>query len=213
MAGGGYASGKHALAISDRSGMAFPYSEMVREWNGALVHYSEFEAKQPQLDPKPVGSDPQALFNPRPQPASKASLILLNSNPFTSVIYSGTTYVNVYSEDHQRAAGDIVRFRGPPEVITSGPGGDSADTPNLQQFANIPTFDNVSDLNNTNGFTIALGQIDSSGTVTGATTSDALTDPINYFYITSTSSATSGGVSGGGDNCSAGPVTLEVVNG
>jgi len=77
MAGGGYASGKHALAISDRSGMAFPYSEMVREWNGALVHYSEFEAKQPQLEPKPVGSDPQALFNPRPQPASKASLILL----------------------------------------------------------------------------------------------------------------------------------------
>jgi len=213
MAGGGYASGKHALAISDRSGMAFPYSEMVREWNGALVHYSEFESKQPQLEPKPVGSDPQALFNPRPQPASKASLILLNSNPFTSVIYSGTTYVNVFSEDHQRAAGDIVRFRGPPEVTTAGPGGDSDDTPNLQQFANIPTFDNVSDLNNVNGFTIALGQIDSSGTVTGATTSDALTDPINYFYITSTSSATSGGVSGGGDNCSAGPVTLEVVNG
>jgi hypothetical protein len=213
MAGGGYASGKHALAISDRSGMAFPYSEMVREWNGALVHYSEFEAKQPQLDPKPVGSDPQALFNPRPQPASKASLILLNSNPFTSVIYSGTTYVNVFSEDHQRAAGDIVRFRGPPEVITAGPGGDSDNTPNLQQFANIPTFDNVSDLNNVNGFTIALGQIDSSGNITGATTTDALTDPINYFYITSTSSATSGGVSGGGDNCSAGPVTLEVVNG
>ena len=192
---GKYASGKRSLAISDRSGMAFPYTEMVREWNGSLVHTSEYEPKQPQLEPKPVGSDAQALFNPRPQPASKASLILLNSNPFTSVIYSGTTYVNVFSEDHQRKAGDIVRFRGPPEVITSGPGGDSADTPNLQQFANIPTFDNVSDLNNTNGFTIALGQIDSSGTVTGATTSDALTDPINYFYITSTSSATSGGVS------------------
>jgi len=210
---GKYASGKYALAISDRSGMAFPYSEMVREWNGSLVHISEFEAKQPQLEPKPVGSDPQALFNPRPQPASKVSLILLNSNPFTSVIYSGTTYVNVFSEDHQRAAGDIVRFRGPPEVITAGPGGDSDDTPNLQQFANIPTFDNVSDLNSANGFTIALGQIDSSGNVTGATTTDSLTDPINYFYITSTSSATSGGVSGGGDNCSAGPVTLEVVNG
>ena len=211
---GKYASGKHALAISDRSGMAFPYSEMVREWNGALVHYSEFEAKQPQLDPKPVGSDPQALFNPRPQPASVASLILLDNNPFTSIIYSGTTYVNVYSEDHQRKAGDIVRFRGPPVVTTAGPGGDdSADLKNLQAFGNIPTFDNVSDLNNANGFTIALGQIDSSGTVTGATTSDALTDPINYFYITSTSNATTNGVSGGGANCSAGPVTLEVVNG
>jgi len=210
---GKYASGKRSLAISDRSGMAFPYTEMVREWNGSLVHFSEYEPKQPQLEPKPVGSDPQALFNPRPQPASKVSLILLESNPFTTVIYSGTTYVNVFSEDHQRAAGSIVRFRGPPEVTTAGPGGDSDDTPNLQQFQNIPTFDNVSDLNNTSGFTINLGQIDSSGNVTGATTSDSLTDPINYFYIQSTSSATTGGVSGGGDNCSAGPVTLEVVNG
>jgi hypothetical protein len=210
---GKYASGKRSLAISDRSGMAFPYTEMVREWNGSLVHFSEYEPKQPQLEPKPVGSDPQALFNPRPQPASKVSLILLQSNPFTTVIYSGTTYVNVFSEDHQRAAGSIVRFRGPPEVTTSGPGGDSDDTPNLQQFQNIPTFDNVSDLNNASGFTINLGQIDSSGNVTGATTSDSLTDPINYFYIQSTSSATTGGVSGGGDNCSAGPVTLEVVNG
>ena len=210
---GVFARGKRALSISDRSGLRFPYTEMVREWNGSLVHTSEYEPKQPQLQPKPVGSDAQALFNPRPQPASKASLILLGNNPFTSVIYSGTTYVNVFSEDHQRAAGDIVRFRGQPEVITAGPGGDSDDTPNLQQFANIPTFDNVSDLNSANGFTIALGQIDSSGNVTGATTTDSLTDPINYFYITSTSSATSGGVSGGGDNCSAGPVTLEVVNG
>ena len=211
---GKYASGKHALAISDRSGMVFPYDEMVREWNGSLVHYSEFEAKQPQLDPKPVGSDPQGLFNPRPQPASKVSLILLGNNPFTSVIYGGTTYVNIFSEDHQRSAGDVVRFRGPPEVISAGPGGaDEADLKNLQAFGNIPTFDNVSDLNNTSGFTIALGQIDSAGNVTGATTTDALTTPINYFYITSTSNATTGNVKGGGANCSAGPVTLEVVNG
>ena len=213
---GKYASGKYALAISDRSGMAFPYDEMVREWNGSLVHYSEFEAKQPQLQPKPVGSDPQALYNPRPQPASKTSLILLDSNPFTTVIYGGTTYVNVFSEDHQRAAGSVVRFRGAPIVTAAGPGGIfpvPADRKNLQQFATIPTFDNVSDLNNTSGFTIALGQIDSAGNVTGATTTDSLTQPINYFYITSTSNATSGGVSGGGANCSAGPVTLGVVNG
>ena len=207
----GYASGKYAYAISDRSGMRFPYDEMVREWNGSLVHFSEYEPKQPQLQPKPVGSDPIALFNPRPQPASVASLILLDPNPFTSIIYSGTTYVNVYSEDHQRKAGDVVRLRGAPEVTTAGTGG--ADAYNLQQFANIPTFDNVSDLNNANGFTIALGQIDSSGNVTGATTTDVLTDPINYFYITSTSNATTGNVQGGFNNCSAGPVTLEVVNG
>ena len=211
---GVFARGKYALAISDRSGMAFPYSEMVREWNGSLVHYSEYESKQPQLEPKPVGSDPQALQNPRPKPASVASLILLDPNPFTSIISGGTTYVNVYSEDHQRKAGDIVRFRGPPIVTTAGAGGaDEADQRNLQAFINIPTFDNVSDLNNENGFTIALGQIDSAGNVTGATTTDALTTTINYFYITSTSNATSGNIQGGGDNCSAGPVTLEVVNG
>ena len=207
----GYASGKYAYAISDRSGMRFPYSEMVREWNGSLVHFSEFEAKQPQLQPKPVGSDPIALFNPRPQPASKQSLILLNSNPFTSIIYSGTTYVNVYSEDHQRKAGDVVRFRGPPQVTSAGTGG--SDARNLQAYADIPTFDNVSDIDSVNGFTIALGQIDSAGNVTGATTSDPLTNPINYFYITSTSNATTGNVKGGFNNCSAGPVTLEVVNG
>ena len=211
---GKYASGKYAYAISDRSGLRFPYDEMVREWNGSLVHMSEFEPKQPQLEPKPVGSDPQALFNPRPQPASKTSLILLDTNPFTTVISGGTTFVNVFSEDHQRAAGSTVRFRGPPQVTSAGPGGsDPADLRNLQAFANIPTFDNVSDLNNANGFTISLGQIDSAGNVTGATTSDPLTDPINFFHITSTSNATTGGVSGGGDNCSAGPVTLGVVNG
>ena len=212
-----YAIGKYAYAISDRSGMAFPYDEMVREWNGSLVHFSEFEAKQPQLQPKPVGSDPQALYNPRPKPASKTSLILLGNNPFTSVKYGGATYVNVFSPNHQRAAGSVVRFRGPPIVTSAGPAGSDeaaqVELRNLQAFATIPTFDNVSDLNNVNGFTIALGQIDSSGNVTGATTSDPLTDPINYFYITSTSTATSGGISGGGENTSAGPVTLGVVNG
>jgi hypothetical protein len=214
---GKYASGKRSLAISDRSGMAYPYTEMVREWNGSLVHKSEYEPKQPQLEPKPAGSDPQALYNPRPQPASKTSLILLPNNPFESIIYAGTTYVNVFSPNHQRAAGSIVRFRGPPIVTSAGPAGADDDAQvelrNLQAFINIPTFDNVSDLNNANGFTIALGQIDAAGNITGATTSDPLTDPINFFHITSTSNATTGNVKGGGDNTSAGPVTLEVVNG
>ena len=218
---GKYASGKHALAISDRSGMAFPYSEMVREWNGSLVHYSEFEAKQPQLEPKPVGSDPQALYNPRPQPASKTSLTLLGPNPFTSVLIPGGTpgegtYMNVFSPDHQRSAGDIVRFRGPPVVTAAGPGGANPDDiKNLQQFATIPDVDSRGDLNRATGFTIQLGQIDSAGNVTGATTTDPLTDPINYFYVSLGLSVagTVGGVSGGGSNCSAGPVTLEVVNG
>ena len=214
---GKYASGKYAYAISDRSGLKFPYDEMVREWNGSLVHTSEYEPKRPQLEPKPVGSDPQALYNPRPQPASKTSLILLEPNPFTTVLVGGASYLNVFSEDHQRAAGSTVRFRGPPVVTSAGPGGDSDDTPNLQQFVDIPGFDGVpaSGINRSSGFTIALGQIDSAGNVTGATTTDPLTQPINYFYVALTGMVISGmvgGVSGGGDGCSAGPVTLEVVN-
>ena len=62
-----YATGKHSKAISDRSGLEFPYREMVREWNGSFVHYTEYEPKQPQLEPKPVGGDGIALLQVRPK--------------------------------------------------------------------------------------------------------------------------------------------------
>ena len=58
-----YSTGKKAKAISDRSGMAFPYKEMVKEWNGAFVHKSEFEQKHPQLLPKKFRGDAQGLQN------------------------------------------------------------------------------------------------------------------------------------------------------
>jgi hypothetical protein len=62
-----WATGKSSLAISDRSGMAFPYNEMVKEWNGSLVHYSEFEPKHPQIRRKRIVADAIALQNTRPQ--------------------------------------------------------------------------------------------------------------------------------------------------
>jgi hypothetical protein len=51
---GNLSRGKYAYMISDRSGQRFPYQEMVQEWNGSWVHTSEYEAKQPQLEPKPT---------------------------------------------------------------------------------------------------------------------------------------------------------------
>tara|TARA_R100000700_G_scaffold13223_1_gene18656 strand:+ start:3197 stop:3637 length:441 start_codon:yes stop_codon:yes gene_type:complete len=60
-----YATGKHAKAVSDRSGMVFPYIEMVKEWNGSLVHNSEFEPKHPQIRRKHVIADAIALQNSR----------------------------------------------------------------------------------------------------------------------------------------------------
>ena len=56
-----YARGKFAKAISDRSGHAFPYTEMKKEWNGSFVHKSEFESKHPQLDPIKHKGDAIAL--------------------------------------------------------------------------------------------------------------------------------------------------------
>jgi hypothetical protein len=61
-----FSSGKHALFISDRSGMAFPYKERIKEWNGAIVHISEYEPKQPQLEPTRHIADAQALQQARP---------------------------------------------------------------------------------------------------------------------------------------------------
>ena len=62
-----YAQGRRSMAISDRSGQAFPYKEMVREWTGALVHTSEFEPKHPQIRRRRVVADAIALQNPRAQ--------------------------------------------------------------------------------------------------------------------------------------------------
>ena len=76
-----YAKGKYAQAISDRSGMAFPYNEMVREWNGMFVHKSEYENKQPQLEPRPHGGDAQGLQNIRSDRTENAVSQLLIPNP------------------------------------------------------------------------------------------------------------------------------------
>ena len=79
-----FAKGSRALAISDRSGAAFPYREMVKEWTGALVHNSEFEPKQPQLEPHPVGADPQGLKNARPARTEFPVQDILPNNPFST---------------------------------------------------------------------------------------------------------------------------------
>jgi len=102
-----FSSGKHALAISDRSGQVFPYLEMVREWNGAWVHFSEYEPKQPQLQPKPTSADPQALQRARPARVALPTPAPLNNNPFLTQV--GTT-VTVTQTNHNRSTGDAVRF-------------------------------------------------------------------------------------------------------
>ena len=112
-----YATGKYAKAISDRSGMEFPYKEMVREWNGSFVHVSEFEPKQPQLEPKPMNGDAISLRNVRPDRIEPAVAAMLGNDPFSTTSGSGT--VTVTEINHGRSSSDTVRFRN----VQGSPGG------------------------------------------------------------------------------------------
>ena len=94
-----YATGKHSKAISDRSGMEFPYREMVREWNGAFVHVSEYEPKQPQLEPKPIGGDGIALLNVRPDRTEPITTVMISNNGFETY-EAGSGIINVFSPGH-----------------------------------------------------------------------------------------------------------------
>ena len=109
-----YATGKHSKAISDRSGMEFPYREMVREWNGSFVHYTEYEPKQPQLEPRPVGGDGVALLNVRTARTEFPTPDFLPNNPFS--ITNGNKIMTVsfpdYSTEAQGGELNYVRFQG-----------------------------------------------------------------------------------------------------
>ena len=89
-----FSSGKKAKAISDRSGMAFPYHEMLKEWNGSFVHQSEFEAKHPQIEVRSHTADKQALQNARSDRTETAAPILLPLNGLKTA-NSGTSVITV----------------------------------------------------------------------------------------------------------------------
>ena len=110
-----FAKGSRALAISDRSGAAFPYKEMVKEWTGAWVHNSEFEPKQPQLEPKPVGADPQGLQHAFPARTEFAVQDILPNNPFTT---NTNTTLNVSFPSNQINEGEThVRFQAVKQTV------------------------------------------------------------------------------------------------
>jgi len=139
-----FSKGKHAQFISDRSGMAFPYSEMVREWNGSRVHVSEFEPKQPQLEPRAHGADPEGLQNAKPDRTEPATQNLLPANPFN--ITSGSTTITVTEPSHGRTTGNTVVFRN----VDGSPGGLA-----FTVFENSSGFSIT--VTGTNNYTFTLG--------------------------------------------------------
>jgi hypothetical protein len=181
------ARGKYAKAISDRSGMEFPYHEMMREWNGSLVHRSEFESKHPQLEIRAKHGEEQGLMNARPDRTENEVIAILGPNPFETIAAS-SGIINVSEFAHGRSTGDTVRFRG--TLSTSA------------TFNNPKNFDGITGSNvaKSAGYSITVGKRDSSGDITQ-------TDNFYHFTV-DTNTATTGGISGGGNSCSAGPATL-----
>ena len=139
-----FAKGKHSKAISDRSGMEFPYNEMVKEWNGHFVHKSEFEAKHPQLELKSRSGDSQGLRDVRPARTENEVAALLGNNPFSITASSQT--ITVTEINHGRSSSDTVRFRN----VRGSPGGVSAST-----FENSSGFSIT--VTTTDKYTFSLG--------------------------------------------------------
>ena len=197
-----YATGKYARAISDRSGMEFPYREMVREWNGAFVHVSEYEPKQPQLEPKPQGADGIALLNVRSDRTEPATTVRLPNNAFETY-QAGSAIINVFAPGHGLTDNTTYRFRGAP---TTSPGTGTSTNP-VFAYAAIPNFDGISGSNiaKAAGYTIRTGKYKAGAR---DASNDYLTS--NFFFFTvDTNTATSGNIKGGGYGCSVGPITIE----
>jgi hypothetical protein len=191
-----YATGKYARAISDRSGLEFPYKEMVREWNGSFVHVSEFEPKQPQLEPKPMNGDSISLRNIRPDRTENDVPYLLPTDAFETY-EAGSRIINVTAPGHGLTTATTYRFRGAPLAITASGGS--------FQFTNPENFDGITGANiaKAAGYTITTGLY-----VNDARVSTDYAVANFFFFTVDTDTATKGGVSGGGLGCSVGPVTL-----
>ena len=130
-----YATGKYAKFISDRSGMEYPYTEMVVEWNGARVHKSEFEPKTPQDRPNKHMPDAIALQFPRPAREEPATERLLPLDAFRHEVF--TDVIKVFEPGHGRSTGDTVRFR---NVTTAGT---AIDVTNQVDTANSTTGNTI----------------------------------------------------------------------
>lgn len=127
-----YTKGKHAVAIDDRSGFKVKHKDLRREWTGMMVHKSDWESKQAQLDPskyfKNTGSN--VIENPRPDTSNDSVVVRLG--PLNQG-YSGT--MKAYNGTlHTGPGGNIDLVEVPPGQEA----GTAQGSPTLN-FAEVPT--------------------------------------------------------------------------
>ena len=142
-----FARGKKSLAISDRSGMAFPYPEMMYEWNGAFVHNTEWEPKHPQLVVRRLVGDLQGLRDSRPARVEPRVAVMLNEDPFVSGS-AGNQNFYIREPGHELKVGDIVRFRNATTAFSSSAPTTSFLNLDALQLATGYTITTVTDSNN-----------------------------------------------------------------
>ena len=191
---GQFSKGRFALMISDRSGAAFPYREMVQEWNGAWVHNSEYEPKQPQVSPRPHGADPQALEHAKPARTEFAVADLLENDPLETY-QTGSAIVNVNLPGHGYTTGDTKRFRGP--LGAAGVYGDPEGVGGITGATIAKAA----------GYTITVGKYVSGATDTTGPNGTGIYGT-DWFYFSADTNATSV-ATGGGYPMSVGPVTIQ----
>jgi len=191
---GKFSKGRYALMISDRSGAAFPYREMVQEWNGAWVHNSEYEPKQPQVSPRPHGADPQALAHAKPARTEFAVADLLENDPLETY-QVGSPIVNVNLPGHGYTTGNTKRFRGP-----LGAGGVYGNPEGVGGITGATIAKAA-------GYTITVGKYVSGATDTTGPNGTGIYGT-DWFYFSADTNATSV-ATGGGYPMSVGPVTIQ----
>ena len=191
---GKFSRGRYSLMISDRSGAAFPYREMVQEWTGAWVHNSEYEPKQPQVSPRPHGADPQALQHAKPARVEFAVTDLLENDPLETY-QVGSPIINVNLPGHGYTTGDTKRFRGP-----LGAGGTYGNPEGVGGITGATIAKAA-------GYTITVGKYVSGATDTSGPNGTGIYGT-DWFYFSADTNATSV-ATGGGYPMSVGPVTIQ----
>jgi len=81
-----FATGKYALAICDRCGQQYKFTQLQEEWNGLMTCPECFEPKHPQLDPSYHSADAQAL--PWTRPARQEPVVVEVGAPGDSAFTS-----------------------------------------------------------------------------------------------------------------------------
>ena len=75
-----FASNKNAYGICDITGFRYKHKDLRKTWDGLLVGKDQWNAKHPQLMPKPSPVDPQAIKDARTESKDTNNFFTLYTN-------------------------------------------------------------------------------------------------------------------------------------